>query len=71
MKKSSRLRESLDLLKRLNEARRIGQQQAALDLNEELELRDWDIGYSRPIRVEKQVEQPGKRYGRNSRAVRR
>lgn len=67
----SRLRESLDLLRRLNEARRIGQHQAALALNEELELRDWDIGYSRPIRTEGQVEQPGERRGRNLKTVRK
>lgn len=66
----STLSDSLALLRRLNEARRIGQGYAALLLNEQLEEHDARLGYSRPIRVEGQVEQPGKRYGRNLQAVR-
>ena len=67
---ASRLETSLAILVRLNEARRIGQGEAALLLNEQLEAHDEACGYSRPIRVERQVEQPGKRYGRNAKAVR-
>lgn len=68
---ASRLETSLALLVRLNEARRIGQRYAATLLEEELERHDAACGYSRPVRIERQVEQPGKRYGRNAKAVRR
>ncbi len=44
---SQRLRESLSLLKRLNEARRIGQTQAADMLDEQLDEHDDRCGYKK------------------------
>lgn len=49
----SRLARSLELLRALNEARRIGQHDAAAELNMHLEALDNEAGYMRPIRVER------------------
>lgn len=47
------LEQTLDVLRRLNEARSIGQRDAADLLVEELDALDNAVGYKRPIRVER------------------
>lgn len=55
---------TLDVLIRLNEARRIGQHEAALDLAMQLEALDNAVGYMRPIRVERPLQHGEKARGR-------
>ncbi len=64
MAEPSHLERTLEALRRLNEARRIGQAFAADLLAEELERLDNAVGYMRPIRVEP-IPTTGQRQGRN------
>lgn len=57
----SRLTDSLALLKRLNEARRIGQHYAASLLTEQLDEHDSAGGWMRTIKPTSDAIQPGKR----------
>lgn len=57
----SRLRESVEILKRLNEARRIGQGHAASLLTEQLDEHDAKAGWMRSIKPTSDALQPGQR----------
>lgn len=64
---ASRLSTSLALLKRLNDARRIGQHDAAAELDRLLEEHDARCGYSRPIVVEPVLQHGQRPNGRQRR----